>query len=420
MKKRIISFLLCVVMLIGVMPMGLFTVTAGALTDPPTGTGYPTVKVKNWDELKAALENDGNAIITLTDDIHYYIGLSGKNTPAAEPIKCTIYGNKILELNGNDIYYEDDSNAYTVDKGKWSKADRCYTTLFSVDKNADLTIQDSKGGGKIHSSAYFIGYQKCCTGKGEFFTNLTDAWLADYVDMYTIYCTRNLFEIDGTVTMKSGTVAAGKEKKQWVTEARLGDSDLRTGYVTQGIAGNAFTVNDGGTLTVFGGEISGTACVNYSWWDKGVASDSAVDAKENSHVTIYDGKFIGYNGANTLKYKYKATCPDITVYGGIFETRKNDYFRETDRNRESIRETKSLDVQVEEGVYGRTIIPASAIKDSNTRLISHGVDVTNDTIKNGSYLSDKDVTVTCGGMGDIPEPSIDLTYQEDEEEGYTP
>ena len=88
MKKRIISLLLCMALLIGVMPMGLFTVTAGALTDPPTGTGYPTVKVKNWDELKAALENDGNAIITLTDDIHYYIGLSGKNTPAAEPIKC--------------------------------------------------------------------------------------------------------------------------------------------------------------------------------------------------------------------------------------------------------------------------------------------------------------------------------------------
>lgn len=469
MKKRIISLLLCMALLIGIMPTGLFTLTAGALTDPPTGAGYPTVKVKNWDELKTALSRTDDVIVSVTEDITgHFEKIESSNHIDYWHICTHVIGNKILELNGNDIYFEDDRNAYdsgnTAVSGKRTLLKSSISVAFHVDKTADLTVQDSKGGGKIHSGGYFIGTGHRYPNMG--INAIGSTIQGETMDYYLNYCYRNLFYVEGNMTVKSGILEAGKTKNQWITDDEFktfaASGDTHTGYITQGVGGTAIAVFDGGSLTVFGGTISGTGAgeqynalcnVNMQSYYQGFTTNkrvalcggwytasewyhpaAAIAVCKNSSVTIYDGEYYGYNGASPIlvdseKIDNKhlgAVRPielDLSVYGGEFSTRKHDWVRLIDKDTEwnnkkyFTNATESHDylenmafyestdtqlskrVQYTKGHYGTIEIPAYAIKGPYTRMISHGIDVTNDTIKNGSYMSDRDVTVTCGGMG---------------------
>ena len=129
-KRKWLSFLLAVMMLVSAMPFS--SVTAGAADG--------TVEVSTWDELKRALDYTTNCSVVKviadieTKDLNGHTGLHQNNI-----IFMTMAMDKVLDLNGHTVnayvkYYSEVSQGYLINIRH---------------KDARLTIRDSVGGGAL-------------------------------------------------------------------------------------------------------------------------------------------------------------------------------------------------------------------------------------------------------------------------------
>ena len=129
-KRKWLSFLLAVMMLVSAMPFS--SVTAGAADG--------TVEVSTWDELKRALDYTTNCSVVKviadieTKDLNGHTGLHQNNI-----IFMTMAMDKVLDLNGHTV------NAYVK---YYSEVSQGYLINISH-KDARLTIRDSVGGGAL-------------------------------------------------------------------------------------------------------------------------------------------------------------------------------------------------------------------------------------------------------------------------------
>ena len=129
-KRKCLSFLLAVMMLVSATPFS--SVTASAADG--------TVEVSTWDELKRALEYTTNCSVVKviadieTKDLNGHTGLHQNNI-----IFMTMAMDKVLDLNGHTV------NAYVK---YYSEVGQGY--LINIrHKDARLTIRDSVGGGAL-------------------------------------------------------------------------------------------------------------------------------------------------------------------------------------------------------------------------------------------------------------------------------
>ena len=129
-KRKWLSFLLAVMMLVSATPFS--SVTAGAADG--------TVEVSTWDELKRALEYTTNCSVVKvvkdieTESLNGHTGLHQNNI-----IFMTMEMDKVLDLNGHTVnayvkYYSEVSQGYLINIRH---------------KDARLTIRDSVGGGAL-------------------------------------------------------------------------------------------------------------------------------------------------------------------------------------------------------------------------------------------------------------------------------
>lgn len=126
-KRGLLSFLLTLIMIIGVLPLSAPTVSAED----------DTVEVSTWEELKRALEYTTSCSVVKvvadieTKDLNGHTGLHQDNI-----IFMTMAMDKVLDLNGHTV------NAYVK---YYSEVGQGY--LISI-RHADarLTIRDSVGG----------------------------------------------------------------------------------------------------------------------------------------------------------------------------------------------------------------------------------------------------------------------------------
>ena len=129
-KRKWLSFLLAVMMLVSATPFS--SVTAGAADG--------TVEVSTWDELKRALEYTTNCSVVKvvkdieTESLNGHTGLHQNNI-----IFMTMAMDKVLDLNGHTV------NAYVK---YYSEVSQGYLINISH-KDARLTIRDSVGGGAL-------------------------------------------------------------------------------------------------------------------------------------------------------------------------------------------------------------------------------------------------------------------------------
>ena len=129
-KRKWLSFLLAVMMLVSATPFS--SVTAGAAD--------VTVEVSTWDELKRALEYTTNCSVVKvvkdieTESLNGHTGLHQNNI-----IFMTMAMDKVLDLNGHTV------NAYVK---YYSEVSQGYLINISHE-DARLTIRDSVGGGAL-------------------------------------------------------------------------------------------------------------------------------------------------------------------------------------------------------------------------------------------------------------------------------
>lgn len=381
MKKRILSMLLALTMLVGMIPAT--TLTANALMY----TGVDT-----WEELVEELTTGDAGYILLEDDIkykHYY--KYHENNPEGLVFETiAIQGTKTLDLNGYSIEVIDESNAaYDSYNGVYQSATTA-GTLFEIPADSQLTINDATGDGKITYKAHFpsIGYLK---------------------NGYERVDRRDIFDVYGTLIVNGGKILAGDVEKKYVM-AGLKDPTVRDadadpvqisadrydGYARQQIWGTAADVYSSGTLVVNGGELAGRGF----GWTKGdgpnmdignTSRDAVVEISGGGTVLVNGGSFKANGGANV--FAGGGVGFGLTVRAGYFKTDKHDnIICPGPRYVDNTRYYENGSTLVETGSYGNLGIPDSAWKDEAARMQI----LVDNAIYNGNAAGKVDLDETGG------------------------
>jgi hypothetical protein len=202
-RTRFLSMLLALVMVVGLMPTGLFTLTASAAGD---NTGWILIGNHDgisksdpewWADLCTYLsEKDSTYKIRLTEDIELEDGDEGLHAGLG------IYGNKTLDMNGHDLMVHLDGEKNWYQTGSFDEY-----CLFIIYKDAVFTLENSSGeGGEIQ----YLGY------------------LSTYISQRL----RNVFECHGTMIMNGGNIIGGRSKRDYETGAEnFKTSGKHTGYL---------------------------------------------------------------------------------------------------------------------------------------------------------------------------------------------
>lgn len=373
MKKRILSMLLVLTMIVGMLPMGVLTATAATTV----------TEVDTWEELKSALTASGTATIKLTDDIKYKMYYSGhENNPKVETSEgwlprdfehVTIQGAKTLDLNGYSIEVVDETNAskstYGGDVTQVREKDNY--TLFEIPADSKLTINDATGDGEITYKAYFHDIR-------EHGLTIENEYL--HIDR------RDIFDVYGTLIVNGGKIIAGDAEKKWVMCGAKDPSvrdwldvwtvqvraDRYDGYAHQQIWGTAADVYSSGTLVVNGGELTGRG---FGWTsgerdteDIGdTKRDAVVEISGGGTVLVNGGSFKALGGANV--FDGGGVGSGLTVRAGYFKTDKHDnIICPGPAYVDNTKYYESGTTLVETGSYGNLGIPDSAWKDEAARM----------------------------------------------------
>ena len=331
MKKarRIATFLMALVLIIGLLPSETLTVraaSAGGVTE-----------VGSFNDLMAALEANNVATIRLTKDINVE-----EKFPEGEFPK-QVNGTKVLDLNGHDVTIKD--NAQYGDKYVYEE------TLFKI--NGDLTVEDSSGKDSlINFNAYAYSQAKT--------TSFLDGGEYEKKDE------RDVFEVmdGGKLVINGGTIQAGRCKTQWIIGGqKRGDYSQDVGYTgnaTFVISGSAVIMHAGSTFIMNGGELNGRGVPL-------IHTDFESTGGKQTVLHLNDGYFYGKAGASILTgYSMEKLIGnedeafDLQIRGGVFETDKEEYEREIDKYPTGMAVGFS-DSVVSKGYKGNLNIPESCV-----------------------------------------------------------
>ena len=288
-------------------------------------SSYPTVEVNDDVSFREALEGDGNKFIVVTKDITVE-SETNRHLDKAHPSYYYDYftqiesihvkGNKILDLNGHEIYYSDKSQLYyymsTGGFGNELKSLRYHgeysvegtyafsyeNTLIYVDDGASLRITDSQG-------------DKGTLQFDSMFSEIDDA---------PFNVIRNVVQVEkgGELYVHGGNIVAGRNKKIY-SYVRVSDVNSTKNYyktVTAYNMGSAVIAN-GGNVIVTGGVLKG----------RGATYDghevACVLVKDGS-LLVEGGKLFGYGYAHALRVHEKALA-NVRITNGYFEAYKEEY-----------------------------------------------------------------------------------------------
>ncbi len=319
-RTRVISWLLTLVMLVGMLPLSALPASAADTDDAsswPTGANAVTINTsaiqkqlgctkqaafdKAYLQLSNALQSSNVRYIRLEDDIK-----NDENN--SKGYTLYISGEKHLDLNGYEI--EIWRNLYRTSTSIISGCDHYHpaTTLFVVKKGADLTIYDtsSKGTGRINSNSDLIRDNNCATPNPA----------------------RHLFRVasGGKLTVNGGTIEAGRTIKvfNWYSGR----------FIRQYVSGSAITADAGSTVVINGGKLISRGLGNSEGRERNsllLSSQCATLVINRSETTttniiINDGEFLANAGGSCVYLSKDKGDVNFQVRGGKFTCDKNDEY----------------------------------------------------------------------------------------------
>ena len=243
-KKKLLSVLLTLVLVVTLMPAMTFTSQAKA-----------DYSVSTMAQLKSYMESDGANCAVLQKDITGHADGDYK-------FWCTIKGTKWIDMNGHSISISNDNS-------------REYSTLFHVPEGADLTVYDSTKSGK--GNIHFDGY-------------INDS--GSYRD-------RSIFEVDGILTLTGVTVEAGRSKSFYDA------AHARTVY--KQIFGAAVSANKGSMVFVTASTLYGRGNNYTTIVAPSYGRNAGIKAFSGSTVYFNDGQIKAKGGANCFNIYGDAT-----------------------------------------------------------------------------------------------------------------
>jgi len=407
--KRTISLLMALLMVIVLFP---------AISPQVNAVEY--VDVSSIDELKKALEMDGDVYIKITENISGVFDadysstttelLVGNDDGTLSTVLETMTsesndkwavvgpGDKTLDLNGMSV---------EVKYNEWK--DRC-STLIVIPAGSSVTVNDANNEGELFYNGYIPGYD----------AYWTDDWEA------AVTQNRDIFLVDGgSLTVNGGRITAGRSKNEYVTRGTEKDwqghfpddgleqflAVLWSGEATKCVNGTAITVNSG-SVVINDGIFTGRGL---HFWK--LISDSNVDGWPSSaqhwvrnavlearggRVTINNGVFRGKGNADCLRIESGVS---FNIKAAKLQLHHNDWIAIASK---SFISSDRDHLSVSPGSYGSIGLPDQCYTDSGLKIFYYGKDAQSTIKDTADYL------LTCTKDLDEPyflvKPNYDVRY----------
>ena len=293
-------------------------------------TAYSKVLVHNDQELRNALTASGDNYIVVDNDITVESELVEKSETyryfkSIDPIH--VNGNKVLNLNGHEVYYSDSSEIYDerstngfgnlpkdFNRGYSASSDNYKKTLIYV-SNANLTIFDPTNKGTLQFDSMFSDY----------------SFAVENIE-------RNVLRVGngGKLEVHGGNIIAGRNKQQYLYVHDLVRRVMCYRTATIYNTGSALTL-DGGSAYITGGTLKGRGAIRGENYEFGAIRYL------DGYLYIEGGSFYGYGqGAaiviheddgslSSLELDEKAKLKKIIIKGGYFESYSESYAAHLDK-----------------------------------------------------------------------------------------
>ena len=374
MKRKLLSILLVLVMVLALVPVSALTAFAA---------GQDEVVTHDIDQIRELLRQDGDVRIKLDADAE-------KNLTAYSDFENTKWdsqyvwtklgsGNKTIDLNGHRLYVYDQS---VRSLGSLDWMDFRYiqgALLMEIPNGASLTVNDSNGGGMIWM----------------------DAEMPDKTELEGsgLLMERNIFAVTGgALTINGGEIHAGRSKEIYAQNAPKYDKDYELiidytiadidfyehlyGYATWFLSGTAITA-ESGNVTINGGNIWGRGWDNWSMITRVPGAPNGADdyrtrcaalrvlGTATAHIT--SGSFYGRSDADAVQV---SNPNNLTVDAGSFDVGTNSLLVvpgvDSGGTADNVNDIFFHDsvFEVHEGSVGSFGIPAESLDDGSDAFIS--------------------------------------------------
>ena len=287
------------------------------------GTAFAeTITTHDADEIRAALQSDGDVDIVLDGDVSKkYDRLN-----AGETVWCRLgAGSKTIDLAGNQFEISVENHGFHYEwktlldgssTAPFNMADSLY--LFDIAYGTSLTVDDSSGNND--GSIMFDGYMHSASN------GPAGTHSGSYFNTSVLY--RNVFNVSGGDLVFNGGSIDTRSKEQYLSPGRVIDS-LMGGRIDEDVRQQVncvgITMNSGNTI-INGGVIRGrgyrymfTCTIDYGAWGLNEYTRAAAIWATGGTVLVNDGEFEGKGGANVFDVSGAAS---VTVRAGSFTTHK--------------------------------------------------------------------------------------------------
>ena len=336
-KKKIVSILLTLVMVLTLIPSMAVTSQAASYDPSPSWVligNHDGIKKSDQEwyaEMRAALEKDGTAYIRLATDIA--VNSKGDSDKAKKIADIKVKGNKVIDLAGKKL----DITIYeTTFMGNIYKA-------FTITKDAELTVVDSNGSGRIWGDSYIRAADSQQT-----------------VNNNTV----NIFDVENggklVISASGATIETGRSKEQYVNRAYIdgNQNDRHTGNVRNQTNGSVVIARLGSSVVINAGKLIARGYPRFASNDIWATRCAAVDIYSGSHILINNGELRGMGCADVINYHSNSSIGnpyDIKIRSAKLVRHKVDWL---------VIQKSGGSTNVTEGSYGSFIFIGDKYRDS--------------------------------------------------------
>ena len=336
-KKKIVSILLTLVMVLTLIPSMAVTSQAASYDPSPSWIligNHDGIKKSDQEwyaEMRAALEKDGTAYIRLATDIA--VNSKGDSDKARKIADIKVKGNKVIDLAGKKL----DITIYeTTFMGNIYKA-------FTITKDAELTVVDSNGSGRIWGDSYIRAADSQQT-----------------VNNNTVH----IFDVENggklVISASGATIETGRSKEQYVNRAYIdgNHNDRHTGNVRNQTNGSVVIARLGSSVVINAGKLIARGYPRFASNDIWATRCAAVDIYSGSHILINNGELRGMGCADVINYHSNSSIGnpyDIKIRSAKLVRHKVDWL---------VIQKSGGSTNVTEGSYGSFIFIGDKYRDS--------------------------------------------------------
>ena len=176
-------------------------------------------RVSDFDTFKSLVDSNENVAIRLNSNITKEIdeGKRGESNKTQMKIRSSV--KKWINLDGKKLIVKDKANVNSI-SDYLSKQ-----TLFTINENSVLTIDDTSGGGELVYEGAILP--------------------AVHVDGYRYVAERNLFDVNGKLIINGGSFVAGNAKKQYHAGRFFNAYQIVAGYIADAWDAGEVIINGG-------------------------------------------------------------------------------------------------------------------------------------------------------------------------------